>query len=126
MNTWENFSLSWQSLQLNTAEPPMSPGRPLRSPVCTYTVSEESSAGAFSGRRICCADAVYLQGGRDADIRGRGKMKAKHTGVFTIEKANRLKGLGAEGRLKKYTSSLLLRYHQLREHSVGGMSANDF
>lgn len=35
-------------------------------------------------------------------------MKSKYTGVFTIEKANRLKGSGGEGRLKKYTSSLFI------------------
>lgn len=82
--------------------------------------------GDFSGRRMClCGCGLFSGGGSGGGCtyqREGGDEIQGYWGLYKreIQLAGGMGG-GGEGRLKKiYTFSLLLRYHQLREHSAGG------
>lgn len=105
VNTFEVVFFSWQSLQLKTAAFSCFCDLPRHSPVCTYTVSESSSAPlcAFWGRRVC-ADVVYF-GGRwewkwSADIRWGVSWNPSILGFYNRE-IQLAEGLGSKSRLKK-------------------------
>lgn len=96
---------------------------PQCSPLCTYTVSENSSAQRFRGRRVC-ADVVYFGGwvemGVGVQISEGGMRWNPSILGFYNRKLQLAEGTGEWGQIKKYMSSFLLKYHQLREHSAGG------
>lgn len=96
---------------------------PQHSPECTYTVSESSPPPCFLGKEGLCGCGGFLGevgvgAGAGAQIEGVVRLNPSIPG-FQNREIQLAEVIREEGQTKKYTS-LLLRYHQLREHSAWG------